>query len=606
MLSITKTFSPLYPEKEYRHQQAWVAQCNAEPGIEQPFPFLGSAPTAMWFSTSESCEEDFGVRSGAEIDFDMEFKPLYAGFLADGRKLRCLTSVRNRSDKARSSFPVQAFDLTFSAPKCLSLLFAAALVRQDLRSINAFRRFHKAAVEKSLRRFRDVFVHSRSGAGGKMKHKGGEILAAVFTHFDARPTESAKGRKQAVGDPQLHSHVYLLNTVRCLDGKHRALDATHFLRKRKQIGLWFRSYLGKLLRKAGYKVLPVPPIRRRVAGGVIISGIPEVVENHFSRRSAQIQEYLGESGHTSHSASRRCEAAIRTRKGKNRHRAGPLETWAKLLQGWMDLLPRVHNPDGVQVGLHKDVAVEDVVSEILSEHGESRTTWNLEETEEYILARSIGLLDPDDLQAAMISLEAKGRLDELEVNRAEAARGINELKSKFAPNADGGLRFAPAPKLPKVSNAKPAHKLGPVHNLDGVADQQSARLLRYFLERDASDQFDVILAWADIPETIPGGYQFLRNLLEVPLTSAPPALLDLMRAVAECGLERAAQNVRAFPDRFSRIARRAASGRDLLHRHGMLNVGEAPNSPPTSEADDGPVVQSKNAVSEDLRPRKIP
>lgn len=606
MLSLTKTSSPLYPEKEFRHQKAWVERHNAESGLEKPFPFLGTASTATWFSTSENCLQDFSVRNGAEIDFATEFRPLYAGFLPDGRKLRCRASVRKRIGRARSSRPVQAFDLTFSAPKCLSLLFAAAMVRRDLRSINALRLFHSTAIEKALRRFRDVFVHSRSGSGGKIKHKGGEIIAAVFTHFDARPTKGSRQRKHEVGDPQLHSHVYLLNTVLCSDGKYRSLDASHFMGRRKQIGLWFRSYLGKLLRRAGFKVLPDPPKRKRVSGGIVISGISEVMESYFSRRSAQIQEFMGTTGLPVHSARSRCEAARKSRWGKNRDRAGPLETWTTLLRGWMELLPRVHNPRMEQIGLRKEVSIGGVVSEILASHGEGRRDRTPDEIEELILAHSVGILDPDDLQAAMASLDAAIPSEAHEASQTSAAHEMDRPTRKTLSNSPEHPKYYPmaAPRKPIDRRVYP--KAPPVAISDGSATQLSGNLLKYFREREASEQLDVILALASAPQTVAGGFAFLQNLLEVPLASAPSNLHDLIRVILRDGLENSIQNALDLPGQFPHITQRAAAGRDLLRRDGILNISGAAAVLTAVEVGDRRMALGEQIAPEWINPRKGP
>lgn len=606
MLSFTKTSSPLYPEEEFRCQKAWIERHNAESGEEKPFPFLGTASTATWFSTSENCEQDFGIRNGAEVDFVTEFRPLYAGFLPDGRKLRCRASVRKRIGRARVSRPVQAFDFTFSAPKCVSLLFAAAVVRQDQRSINALRRFHSTAIEKTIRRFRDVFVHSRSGAAGKVKHKGGDIVAAVFTHFDARQAKGAGRGKQEVGDPQLHSHVYLMNTVLCLDGKYRSLDASHFMGRRKQIGLWFRSYLGKLLRKAGFKVLPDPPKRRRVSGEIMISEISEGVERHFSRRSAQIQTYLGASGLPLHSARGRCEAARKSRRGKNRHRASPLETWTTLLRGWMELLPRVHNPRMEQVGLRKETSISGVVSDILGKHGEGRRDWKPDESEELILAHSVGILDPDDLQAATACLDAAMPSKIQEDYRTSAAPETGnpiQVEPSYSP---GHPKYSPVATLRKPVDRRAPSKTVPAAISDASAAQLPGHLLKYFLERGASEQFDVILALADVPAADPDRYAFLQNLLEVPLASAPPALQGLIRLVLRDGLGQSVRSARDFPDRFPLLARRAAAGRYLLRRDGIMDTGDLVSMSPATDVDDIQMTLGKQMTPDGLSLRKSP
>lgn len=106
---------------------------------------------------------------------------------------------------------VAGFDLTFSAPKSVSTLWAVA----DTATQTAVHQAHQNAVRKSLTWLEDNVIQSRAGDGGIVKVDVEGIIATLFDHFDSR-----------AGDPQLHTHAVLANRVkRSSDGAWVTLDS---------------------------------------------------------------------------------------------------------------------------------------------------------------------------------------------------------------------------------------------------------------------------------------------------------------------------------------------------------------------------------------------
>jgi conjugative relaxase-like TrwC/TraI family protein len=88
---------------------------------------------------------------------------------------------------------VAAFDLTFSAPKSVSVLFATA----DEDTSAALLAAHEAAVTAALDYVEREACFTRRGHNGVERVRGDGFLAAAYRH-----------RLSRAGDPQLHTHVH--------------------------------------------------------------------------------------------------------------------------------------------------------------------------------------------------------------------------------------------------------------------------------------------------------------------------------------------------------------------------------------------------------------
>ena len=99
---------------------------------------------------------------------------------------------------------VPGFDLTFSTPKSVSVLFG--LGERDVAAV--VRDAHEAAVDAALGYLERQAVWSRRGRNGVEEVSGDGLVGAAFRHRTSR-----------AGDPHLHTHVLVANTVRGPDGK---------------------------------------------------------------------------------------------------------------------------------------------------------------------------------------------------------------------------------------------------------------------------------------------------------------------------------------------------------------------------------------------------
>src|SRR5665647_867376 len=103
----------------------------------------------------------------------------------------------------RSRRAVVGFDLTFTAPKSVSVLWALA---DDATRATVYAA-HRAALASTLRFVEQAVVHTRVGEAGRRQVSTRGMIAAAFDHWDTR-----------AGDPNLHTHVVLANKVQGPDG----------------------------------------------------------------------------------------------------------------------------------------------------------------------------------------------------------------------------------------------------------------------------------------------------------------------------------------------------------------------------------------------------
>jgi len=130
-----------------------------------------------------------------------------------------------RGATRKAPLPVAGFDLTFSAPKSVSVAWAVA----DEATQGLIYAAHQAALEHVIAYAEEHVFSSRSGKAGAAQEDIRGVVAAAFDHWDSRS-----------GDPQLHTHVVVvMNRVQTSDGVWRTLDSRgplRPLRSRRPVG----------------------------------------------------------------------------------------------------------------------------------------------------------------------------------------------------------------------------------------------------------------------------------------------------------------------------------------------------------------------------------
>jgi conjugative relaxase-like TrwC/TraI family protein len=232
------------------------------------------------------------------------FRNLLKGFDPTGER-KWVQNAGKFSGSERDRMP--GYDLTFSAPKSVSYIWSIA--SPELRA-EIERDFHEAVAETMAK------IESRScirvGKGSKIQVDCG-LVAMSVTHHTARQLNG-----QTRPDPQLHSHVLVINTGITKDGKTGALHGLKFLNKQtgrgdKQFALEFgqefrRAFAAKLeARGFGIRLTNQSKFLWEIAG----VSEPEIKRN--SKRSKQIRAVAPDG---THSPRQRRAATLQTRQAK--------------------------------------------------------------------------------------------------------------------------------------------------------------------------------------------------------------------------------------------------------------------------------------------------
>lgn len=175
----------------------------------------------------------------------------------------------------RAPKSVAGFDLTFSVPKSVSVAWALAEAPTRARIHAAHRRALEAVIAYGEAQ---VFA-TRTGHAGAVSEDVRGIVAAAFDHWDSR-----------AGDPQLHTHVVVLNRAQAVsDGAWRTLDSKALFRAAVGMSELYNGLLAdELTRDLGW--LWTPEARRRSpVPKWEVDGVAAELREEFSQRSSAIE-----------------------------------------------------------------------------------------------------------------------------------------------------------------------------------------------------------------------------------------------------------------------------------------------------------------------------
>lgn len=209
---------------------------------------------------------------------------------------------------------VPGFDLTFKAPKSLSVLYA---VSDDPRVQGEIIEACESAIRETIAWLERDVMAVRRGTGNERHladlaktdpaaaararirtENGADVAAAVFRHRTSR-----------AGDPLLHWHVLLPNLVQGADQRWSAFVHPHLFRNGKAAGEVFQAALREeVSRRLGVEWRPGRHVPE-------LGGVPQSVCDAFSKRAKEVDAWLESHGRANDPASRQ-EAVLATRKGK--------------------------------------------------------------------------------------------------------------------------------------------------------------------------------------------------------------------------------------------------------------------------------------------------
>lgn len=256
----------------------------------------------FWWSTGETI-----VKHGAPVDRGT-FSDLCAGI--DPRSGMPLVRGAGAAHRA-------GWDLTFSSPKSLSVLWMAGNEQQR----SMLHNIHRAAVNDALEFLaQEHLVEVRLGAGGKIRQIPTDIIIGCFDHFTSRE-----------GDGNIHTHCVLLNTGATIQDRgsarheHFTLEPRKLFEHQLLLGAVYRAACAERL-KHGFR------LREAGRNQFEIAGIPECLLEAFSKRANQIEQRVGRDA----SGAQKELAALATRAAKDEIPVGEL-----LEQRWREELNRM-------------------------------------------------------------------------------------------------------------------------------------------------------------------------------------------------------------------------------------------------------------------------
>ena len=177
----------------------------------------------------------------------------------------------------RRGVEVGAYDLTFSAPKSVSLL--ALVGPRELAAVAGDA--HRTAVADAVGYVERAALRARRSHGGHVSLLAtGGLVAGAFGHRTSRDL-----------DPHLHTHLVVANVVHGADGRWTAVDSRRIFAHVRSAGLVYQASLrAELTARAGVAWA----VSERGLGDVV--GVPAPLRRLYSQRAAAITRYLAAAG----------------------------------------------------------------------------------------------------------------------------------------------------------------------------------------------------------------------------------------------------------------------------------------------------------------------
>ena len=189
---------------------------------------------------------------------------------------------------------VMGLDMTFSAPKDFSAVFAGA----DPATRDALTQCLQQSARTALA-YAEAGAVTRHGHGGRLKQAAQGVVASVYTHFSSRAL-----------DPNAHVHAFLFNVGKRQASKEwSALELRTQFERKMATGILFRVELASRLRRLGFEIVPAGPY-------FALRGIDQGQRDALSTRSRQIADHLRDTGVESAGPAEREIASLNTRASK--------------------------------------------------------------------------------------------------------------------------------------------------------------------------------------------------------------------------------------------------------------------------------------------------
>jgi len=269
----------------YRYLMSSVARADgsdhAVSALTRYYAESGTPPGRFLGKGLAGLNDGNGVLVGAQVTEEHLFRmlgmlqdPITGGQLGRSPRRGGTAYIDSSGVTRKAPLPVAGFDLTFSAPKSVSVAWAVA----DEATQGLIYAAHQAALEHVIAYAEERVFSSRSGKGGVVQEDIAGVVAAAFDHWDSR-----------AGDPQLHTHVVVMNRVQTTDGVWRTLDSRGLFRSTVGLSEMYNGVLSDYLTESLGWGWEGCARRHSDVPKYEVAGVSERLREEFSSRSTHIE-----------------------------------------------------------------------------------------------------------------------------------------------------------------------------------------------------------------------------------------------------------------------------------------------------------------------------
>jgi conjugative relaxase-like TrwC/TraI family protein len=313
------------------------------------------------------------------------------------------------------------YDWTFSAPKAVSVLYEHS---GDERILDAFTTSYRETMSEA-----EMEMKTRVRKGGEDSDRiTGNMVAAEFTHFTARPVEGQI-------DPHLHAHFVVFNTT--YDPVEERWKASQQGDLKRDADYWeaaFDARFAKRLNDLGYATV-------KDGSSFTLAGLPQSITEKFSTRRNQIESKAAERGITSSKGKHALGASIREAKQKDVDKGTLRRQWnARLSDEERAALQSVRS--GMRQGAEETISPGQAIDYSLEHSFERASAVSEKRLKAEALRYGVGSVLPEDVASltkgeGVIAKETQGQM--MATTRKTLKEEVAMLE--FARNGHG--RFSP-------------------------------------------------------------------------------------------------------------------------------------------------------------------
>jgi conjugative relaxase-like TrwC/TraI family protein len=256
----------------------YLLESTIAPGAGAMAEYYYSAAAELRRDTDPHLANLLAIDQHRPLNAD-ELANLLGGRRADGQEI----------EAASKSKTISFVDLCWSADKSVSLAWAFAPTDAER---DAIVQAHRDAVASAMEVVSAELGWARKGAGGRGGADAGHTTWVKFDHYTARPTlEIAAGdhtelvQMPVAADPNLHSHLTMLNLVLTDTGRIGSLDLKRMEGRVHEWGAYYQAHLAQNLRALGADV-----VLDHGTGAARLTAIPERVRDQFSKRTLTAEQ----------------------------------------------------------------------------------------------------------------------------------------------------------------------------------------------------------------------------------------------------------------------------------------------------------------------------